>query len=53
MTKGMRMLIMFLFLIAIVAGMMQCMQKSMAKKKALPAEGRAPAVILNLAGTDP
>ena len=44
MTKGTRLMLMVLVLIAIVMGMMQCMQKSMHKKK--PAhnqeDGRAP-----------
>lgn len=53
MTRGMRLLIMVLILIAIVAGMMQCMQKTMGGKKPLPEAGRAPADTQYPAGKDP
>jgi hypothetical protein len=49
MTKGMRLLMMVLILIAIVVGMTQCMQKTMRKKKAVQEDGRAPIPLIHLA----
>jgi hypothetical protein len=49
MSKGMRLLMMVLILIAIVVGMTQCMQKTMRKKKAHQEDGRAPIPLIHLA----
>lgn len=49
MTKGMRLLMMVLILIATVVGMTQCMQKTMRKKKVNQEDGRAPIPLIPLA----
>ena len=49
MTKGMRLLMMVLILIATVVGMTQCMQKTMRKKKVHQEDGRTPIPLVRLA----
>lgn len=49
MSKGMRLLMMVLILIAIVVGMTQCMQKTMRKKKAQQEDSRTPIPLIHLA----
>lgn len=53
MTKGMRLLLMMLILVAVVIGMVQCMEKTMRKNKPVAPESRNPGHSLILAGAGP
>jgi hypothetical protein len=53
MTRGTRLLLMMLILVAVVIGMTKCMQMTVRKKKAVAPESRGPAVHLILAGSGP
>jgi|GEM_PF-4592688 len=50
MTRGARLLLMMLILVAVVIGMTQCMQKTMSKKKSVAPGSRGFGSALILAG---